>query len=81
MFPSKNDISILFAHVAYQLAQRFELRSTGIKHTQAWTREELDSKIADAEKGRGLSRSEEAASPVEPKGMPTQWLAIKLPWL
>jgi D-2-hydroxyacid dehydrogenase (NADP+) len=49
MIPPKNELNILFAHVAYQLAPRFELRKTGIKHTQAWTREELDSKIADAD--------------------------------
>ena len=49
MIPSKADLNILFAHVAYQLAPRFELRKTGIKHTQAWNRDELDSKIADAD--------------------------------
>ena len=37
MIPSKSDLNILFAHVAYQLAPRFELRKTGIKHAQAWT--------------------------------------------
>lgn len=49
MFPSKNDLSILFAHVAYQLAPRFELRKTGIGHAQAWNRDELDSRIGDAD--------------------------------
>ena len=49
MIPPKNDLNILFAHVAYQMAPRFALRKTGIKHAQAWTREELDSKIADAD--------------------------------
>lgn len=49
MIPSKTDLNILFAHVAYQLAPRFELRKTGIKHTQAWNRDELDSKIGDAD--------------------------------
>jgi phosphoglycerate dehydrogenase-like enzyme len=49
MIPSKSDLNILFAHVAYQLAPRFELRKTGIKHTQAWNRDELDGKIGDAD--------------------------------
>jgi phosphoglycerate dehydrogenase-like enzyme len=49
MIPSKNDLNILFAHVAYQLAPRFELRKTGIKHAQAWNRDELDRQIADAD--------------------------------
>src|SRR5690348_7814860 len=49
MIPAKSDLSILFAHVAYQLAPRFDLRKTGIKHTQAWNKDELDSKIGDAD--------------------------------
>jgi D-2-hydroxyacid dehydrogenase (NADP+) len=49
MIPSKNDLNILFAHVAYQLAPRFELRKTGIKHAQAWNGDELDRQIADAD--------------------------------
>ncbi len=49
MIPSKDDLNILFAHVAYQLAPRFELRKTGIRHMQAWSRDELDSKIGDAD--------------------------------
>jgi phosphoglycerate dehydrogenase-like enzyme len=49
MIPSKADLNILFAHVAYQLAPRFDLRKTGIKHTQAWTKDELAGKIGDAD--------------------------------
>lgn len=49
MIPSKTDLNILFAHVAYQLSPQFELRKTGIKHTQAWNRDELNSKIGDAD--------------------------------
>jgi phosphoglycerate dehydrogenase-like enzyme len=49
MIPSKDDLNILFAHVAYQLAPRFELRKTGIRYMQAWSRDELDSKIGDAD--------------------------------
>ena len=49
MIPSKSDLNILFAHVAYQLAPQFELRKTGIKHAQAWTYDELASKVDDAD--------------------------------
>ena len=49
MIPSKNDLTILFAHVAYQLSPQFELRKTGIRHSQAWTYDELASKVADAD--------------------------------
>ena len=49
MIPSKSDLNILFAHVAYQLSPRFELRKTGMKHAQAWNHNELGSKIADAD--------------------------------
>jgi D-2-hydroxyacid dehydrogenase (NADP+) len=49
MIPSRSDLNILFAHVAYQLAPQFELRKTGIRHAQAWTYDELSSKVADAD--------------------------------
>lgn len=49
MILPKNDLTILFAHVAYQLSQQFEKRGTGIKHSQAWTYDELASRVADAD--------------------------------
>jgi phosphoglycerate dehydrogenase-like enzyme len=49
MIPPKNDLTILFAHVAYQLSPQFELRKTGIKHSQAWNYDELAGKVADAD--------------------------------
>jgi D-2-hydroxyacid dehydrogenase (NADP+) len=49
MIPSKSDLNILFAHVAYQLSPQFELRKTGIRHAQAWTYDELASKVADVD--------------------------------
>ncbi len=49
MIPSRNDLTILFAHVAYQLSPQFELRKTGIRHSQAWTSDELAAKVADAD--------------------------------
>jgi D-2-hydroxyacid dehydrogenase (NADP+) len=49
MIPPKNELTILFAHVAYQLSPQFERRGTGIRHSQAWTYDELASKVADAD--------------------------------
>ena len=49
MIPAKNDLTVLFAHVAYQLSPQFELRKTGIRHSQAWTYDELAGKIAGAD--------------------------------
>ena len=49
MFPSKNDLTICFAHVAYQMQERFVARTTGIRSIQARTRAELDAGIAAAD--------------------------------
>ncbi len=49
MFPPKQSLTICFAHVAYQMAAAFEKRDTGIKFFQAWTSEELDARIAEAD--------------------------------
>ena len=48
-FPSKNDLTICFAHVAYRMADRFAARNTGIKHFQVNSLEELTVRIADAD--------------------------------
>ena len=42
MLPPKDQITICFAHVAYQLQARFELRAAGIASYQVWSRDELD---------------------------------------
>lgn len=42
-------LNILFAHVAYQMAATFERRATGIRHAQAWDRDELNSQIPGAD--------------------------------
>src|SRR4030095_7835737 len=34
MFPSKDKLTICFAHAAYQMKDRFDLRKTGIKNFQ-----------------------------------------------
>jgi phosphoglycerate dehydrogenase-like enzyme len=47
--PAKQDLTICFAHVAYRMAERFALRSTGIKHFQVGTVEELAARIGEAD--------------------------------
>lgn len=47
--PPKDHLTICFAHVAYRLASRFAERGSGIRSHQAWTRDELDARIADAD--------------------------------
>lgn len=47
-FPARDELTICFAHVAYQLAATFARRNTGIEHTQAWTFDDLKQQIGDA---------------------------------
>lgn len=47
-FPTREELAICFAHVAYPLAEMFEKRSTGLDHFQVWNRSDLSDKIADA---------------------------------
>ena len=49
MLPPKDRLTILFAHVAYRMQDRFALRNTGIATMQARTRDELDARIAQAD--------------------------------
>jgi phosphoglycerate dehydrogenase-like enzyme len=49
MFPRKEDLQILFAHVAYQLGPRFDARKTGVNHATAWNKDELERLIGDAD--------------------------------
>jgi phosphoglycerate dehydrogenase-like enzyme len=44
-----NEITVHFAHPAYQLAAAFERRETGIRHFQTWTREDLRARIGEGE--------------------------------
>lgn len=48
-FPTKDELTICFAHVAYQMAATFEKRRTGIKHFQAWTPAEVTERIGEAD--------------------------------
>ncbi len=44
-----DDITIHFAHPAYQLSTLFEARNTGIKHFQTWKVEDTRARMGDAE--------------------------------
>jgi phosphoglycerate dehydrogenase-like enzyme len=49
MFPSKDQTTICFAHVAYRMQDRFALRKTGVRSVEVRTREELDRAIVGAD--------------------------------
>ena len=48
-FPTRSELTIQFAHVAYQLADQFARRHTGIDHFQTWSREETADRIGEAD--------------------------------
>jgi phosphoglycerate dehydrogenase-like enzyme len=49
MIPNTNELTICFAHVAYQLGPQFAKRNRGIRFVQASSREHLDSCIGEAD--------------------------------
>src|SRR5579863_8067969 len=49
MIPSKDKLTICFAHVAYQLQQRFLDLKTGINSFGVTDREALDTRIGEAD--------------------------------
>jgi phosphoglycerate dehydrogenase-like enzyme len=49
MIPSRDELTICFAHVAYQLEARFALRGTGIASFEVRDRDELDRRVGDAD--------------------------------
>ena len=49
MFPSKENLTICFAHAAYQMKDRFELRKTGIRNFQAWSYDDLVKRVGEAD--------------------------------
>ena len=49
MFPSKDKLTICFAHVAYGMQDRFELRKTGIKSFQVKNYEDFQSRVGEAD--------------------------------
>ena len=49
MFPSKENLTICFAHAAYRMRDRFDLRKTGIRNFEVRAYDELQKRIADAD--------------------------------
>jgi D-2-hydroxyacid dehydrogenase (NADP+) len=49
MFPPKDRLTVLFAHVAYRMQERFALRNTGIASIEARTRAEVNARIGQAD--------------------------------
>ncbi len=45
--PSKENLTICFAHVAYRMAERFALRGTGIRHFQVNSLDELTARLGE----------------------------------
>ena len=48
-FPARDDLTICFAHGAYQMASRFAARGLGITHFQVRTFDDLKARAADAD--------------------------------
>jgi len=48
-FPSRNELTICFAHVAYRMGDRFAARNTGIRHFEVRSIEELTVRVGDAD--------------------------------
>lgn len=48
LLPSREQLTIQFAHPAYRMAERFLSRDTGVRHFQTWTGEETLSRIDEA---------------------------------
>jgi len=49
MFPSKENLTVCFAHAAYQMQARFEARKTGIKSFQVWNPDDFKKRIGEAD--------------------------------
>ena len=49
MLPPRDQLTVLFAHVAYRFGDRFALRNSGIRFIEARSREELDANVAQAD--------------------------------
>lgn len=49
MFPAQQDLTILFAHPAYQMQQRFAARNSGMRSFQVSSREELLARAGEAD--------------------------------
>jgi D-2-hydroxyacid dehydrogenase (NADP+) len=49
MFPSKENLTICFAHAAYQMQTRFEARKTGVKSFQVWNYDDFQKRVGEAD--------------------------------
>ena len=49
MFPAKDALNICFAHVAYQMQERFAPRETGIANFQVRDRAGLEARLGEAD--------------------------------
>lgn len=49
MFPSKESLTICFAHSAYRMKERFDLRGTGVKNFQVHSYDEFQKRIGEAD--------------------------------
>lgn len=49
MIPKKEDLTIVFAHVAYQLGPQFAKRNTGIRHIHVTSQDDLNANIGEAD--------------------------------
>jgi len=47
--PTKDKLTICFAHVAYRMAERFALRNTGVKSFEVRSPDELEARISEAD--------------------------------
>jgi len=48
-FSPSTDLTICFAHVAYQMESTFAARNTGLRHFQVWSRQELAERLPEAD--------------------------------
>lgn len=46
--PPREQLTVLFAHVAYRMSERFALRDTGLRHIEVRSPEELAARIGEA---------------------------------
>jgi D-2-hydroxyacid dehydrogenase (NADP+) len=49
MFPSKENLTVCFAHAAYRMKDRFDLRGTGIENFQVFAYDDLVKRAAEAD--------------------------------
>jgi len=49
VIPPKDEVTICFAHVAYNMHTQFAKRETGIRSFQVWNRDELDARAGEAD--------------------------------